>query len=261
MNKIINEIKRIINQNINEYLTDVNLSDLEENGTIYYMNGKNGTGFDWYVNGHLPSFMVFYNDEKNLGAIKLLVYNNGNVVVYIYGNRGNDIIKEISTSIDVSNDDIFKFAVLLKSEADDNSIWDESIDKIGIDVEINNEKMCEFRDLLNYMEPTVRRKNLLDKMAFLSKKVLDDGFRVGYMYRDDAMNENDSGWTFMAGNEADDYVNDHNNIALVSVHDVYLLDSDIWKYIDNPIGTKLIRISSNEFEVDKNDKEIYVEKR
>lgn len=39
------------------------------------------------------------------------------------------------------------------------------------------------------------------------------------------------------------------------------LDGDIFKYIDMPAGTKLIRISSDEFEIDKNTKEIYMEKR
>lgn len=71
MNRILNEIKQIIKQNISKYLSKVQLSDLEENGAVYYMNGKNGTEFDWYVNDHLPSFMVFYNDEQNLGAVKL----------------------------------------------------------------------------------------------------------------------------------------------------------------------------------------------
>lgn len=40
MNRILNEIKEIIKQNINEYLPEVKSSDLEENGTVYYMNGK-----------------------------------------------------------------------------------------------------------------------------------------------------------------------------------------------------------------------------
>ena len=85
MNRILNEIKEIIKQNINEYLPEVKSSDLEENGTVYYMNGKNGTEFDWYVNDHLPIFMVFYNDKQNLGVAKLLIYTNGEVVLYIYG--------------------------------------------------------------------------------------------------------------------------------------------------------------------------------
>ena len=75
------------------------------------------------------------------------------------------------------------------------------------------------------------------------------------------MNENDSGWQFLAGNEDDEYLNKYKNIAIVSVNQAYQLDPDILNYINNPVGTELIRISSNEFEIDKNDKEIFMEKR
>lgn len=261
MNRVLNEIKEIIKQNINEYLPEVKPSDLEENGEVYYMNGKNGTEFDWYVNEHLPSFMVFYNDKQNLGAVKLSIYTDGGVVLYIYGDKGNKVIKEVQTSIEVAENELFNLAVILKSEADDKRIWDASIDKINTNVQINDKAITEFQDSEKYMEPTKNRMKLLNQMAYLSKKILEEGWKVGYMCRDEAMNENDSGWSFMSGNEDDEYINDYNNIALVSVQEVYQLDPYIWDYIDSPVGTKLIRISSNEFEIDKNDKEIYMEKR
>lgn len=106
-----------------------------------------------------------------------------------------------------------------------------------------------------------KRKDSFNLMAYVSKKIIEDRWKVGYMCRDEALNETDSGWSFMAGNEDDEYVADYKNIALLSIYEVYKLDPDIWNYIDNPIGTKLIRISSNEFEIDNNDKEIYTEKR
>ena len=261
MNRILNEIKEIIKKNINEYLPEVKPSDLEENGTVYYMNGKNGTEFDWYVNEHLPSFMVFYNDEQNLGAAKLLIYANGKVVLYLYEDKGNKLIKEIETSIEIIEDELFKLAVILKNETEDKDIWDESIDKVNMDVEITEEEITKFQDSEQYMKPTKNRMNLLNKMAYLSKKVSEDGWKVGYMCREEAMNENDSGWQFLAGNEDDKYLNNNKNCLLVHVQDVYQLDPDIWNYIDNPVGTELIRISSNEFEIDKNDKEIFMEKR
>lgn len=261
MNKILNEIKEIIKKNINEYLPEVKPSDLEENGTVYYMNGKNGTEFDWYVNEHLPSFMVFYNDEQNLGAAKLLIYANGKVVLYLYEDKGNKLIKEIETSIEIIEDELFKLAVILKNETEDKDIWDESIDKVNMDVEITEEEITKFQDSEQYMKPTKNRMNLLNKMAYLSKKVSEEGWKVGYMCREEAMNENDSGWQFLAGNEDDKYLNNHKNCLLVHVQDVYQLDPDIWNYIDNPVGTELIRISSNEFEIDKKNKEIFVEKR
>ena len=261
MNRILNEIKQIIKQNISEYLSEVQLSDLEENGAVYYMNGKNGTEFDWYVNEHLPSFMVFYNDEQNLGAVKLLIHNDGRIALYIYGDRGNKIIKEVQASIEVAENELFNLAVILKDEADDKSIWDGSIDKINTDVEINDEKITEFKDSEKYMEPTKNRMKLLNQTAYLSKKILKEDWKVGYMRRDKPVNENDSGWSFCAGNEDDEYYNDYKNIVLVSVYEVYQIDPDILNYINNPVGTELIRISSNEFEIDKNDKEIFMEKR
>lgn len=261
MNRILNEIKEIIKKNINEYLPEVKPSDLEENGTVYYMNGKNGTEFDWYVNEHLPSFMVFYNDEQNLGAAKLLIYANGKVVLYLYEDKGNKLIKEIETSIEIIEDELFKLAVILKNETEDKDIWDESIDKVNMDVEITEEEITKFQDSEQYMKPTKNRMNLLNKMAYLSKKVSEDGWKVGYMCREEAMNENDSGWQFLAGNEDDKYLNNNKNCLLVHVQDVYQLDPDIWNYIDNPVGTELIRISSNEYEIDKKNKEIFVEKR
>lgn len=150
---------------------------------------------------------------------------------------------------------------MLKSNADDKSIWDESIDKINTDVKVTDEKIEEFQKSKEYMESTINRTNLLNKMAYLSKKVSEEGWKIGYMSRAEAMNENDSGWQFLAGDEDDEYLNDYKNCLLVHVQDVYQLDPDIWNYIDNPVGTELIRISSNEFEIDKKDKKIFMEKR
>lgn len=261
MNKILNEIKKIINENINKYLPDVKQDDLEENGTIYYMNGRNGTEFDWFVNEKISNFMVFYNDEKNLGAIKLTICNNGGVLLYIYGDKGNKIVKEIKTFIQASENEILQLAVILKNEADDNKIWDASIEKINTDIEINEDKIIEFQNAKKYYEPTINRMNLLNSMAYVSKKILEEGWKVGYMCRDEGVNENDSGWQFMAGNETDEYVADYKNIELLRIHEICQLDPDIFNYIDNPIGTKFIRISSSEFELDNNEKEIYTEKR
>lgn len=72
MNRILNKVKEIIDSNRELYLPHVKMSDLENDGEIYYMNGKDGTEFDWYVNDKLPPFMVFYNDEANLGRNKII---------------------------------------------------------------------------------------------------------------------------------------------------------------------------------------------
>lgn len=170
MNRILNEIKQLISKNINIYLPQVKLSDLEENGMVYYMNGKNGTEFDWYVNDKISDFMTFYNDEKNLGAVKLTLYNNGGVSLYIYDDNGSKFIKEVETHIEASENEIFQLAVTLKNEADDNGIWDASIENINTDIEITNDKIDEFRNDKKYFETMRNKKIMFNLHAYVSKK-------------------------------------------------------------------------------------------
>ena len=41
MNKILLEIQKIMLAAVKEHLPEVSMSDLEDNGAVYYMNGKN----------------------------------------------------------------------------------------------------------------------------------------------------------------------------------------------------------------------------
>ncbi len=262
MKKLLTDIHNIIAENLKEYLPNVDKGNLEENGTVYYMNGKNGTEFDWYVNNKISDFMVFYNDENNLGAIKLTLYDKENISLYIYDNKGKTLVKEVNTYIEVDEKELFQLAIILKNEADDKHLWDASIDSINTDIELSDDKIEEFKNNKKYYEDMITKKNTLKLTAFVSKKITEDGWKVGYMERDEPLDKTDSGWMFMAGNEDDAYVADYKNIDLVSIGYVWQqLDSDIFKYINNPIGTKLIRISSSDFEINNNDKEIYMEKR
>lgn len=262
MNRILNEIQKIINKNMALYLPNVKESDLEKQGAIFYMNGNNGTEFDWYVNDKLPSFMTFYDDKDNLGAAKLILYNDGGVELYLYGENGKKLIEKVSAHIDTNETDMLKLAAALRNEADDKKIWDADIEGINTDIEINDDMLNEFKNNQKYYTVMKNRKNILNLNAYVSMKIIDEGWKVGYMERSEPYNEQDSGWFFASGTEEDDYLEDYKNIKLVSVGNVWQqLDSDIFKYIDMPIGTKLIRVSAENFEIDKNDKEIYVVKR
>lgn len=140
----------MINESISKYLPDVKPEDLEENGKIYYMNGKNGTEFDWYVNDKISDMMVFYNDKDNLGAVKLTVYNNGCVLIYVYGDKGNKLVQEIKTFIDINENEIFELAVILRNEADDKRVWDSDIEKINTDIVISDDMITEYKSHEKY---------------------------------------------------------------------------------------------------------------
>ena len=94
--------------------------------------------------------------------------------------------------------------------------------------------------------------------CLVSNKITKDGGKVGYMYRekpDDG--KPDSGWRFMKGDESQEYSNNPSNINVFSINTICNYDPDIIQYLDLPIGIALIRISEHEFEIDKQDKEIY----
>lgn len=95
-----------------------------------------------------------------------------------------------------------------------------------------------------------------------SDKITKDGWKIGYMYREmPDKGVPDSGWRFMKGDESNGYNNDPNNVHVFALNTICNYDPDIIPYLDSPIGTTLIRISSHEFEIDDGKKEIFMEKQ
>ncbi|MGC3450495.1 immunity protein Imm33 domain-containing protein, partial [Pseudomonas aeruginosa] len=45
------------------------------------------------------------------------------------------------------------------------------------------------------------------RRCFETRRVIDEGKAVGYLYSEAPEDENDSGWRLMAGDETDDYMN------------------------------------------------------
>ncbi|MGX9695995.1 immunity protein Imm33 domain-containing protein [Janthinobacterium lividum] len=81
--------------------------------------------------------------------------------------------------------------------------------------------------------------NLVNRYAglcFVTKKVLEDGAPVGYLYREEPDNDDDSGWRFTANDESDDYMNDSANVALVSLGAVLSVDDRFIALLDAPAG-------------------------
>lgn len=261
MDSILSTIKELIFDNRKLYLPHVKDEDLEENGAVYYMNGKNGTEFDWYVNEKLSDFFVFYDDENCMGAVKLTLYSNGGILIYLYDEQGSKLIKEVKTFIDVPKEEILKLAVFLRYETDDRKIWDAKIDDIVWSKGVTAGQISEFQGNAHFYQDMINRKKLLGMFCYVSKKITDEGWKVGYMVREEPHREGDSGWSFMAGNEDDEFLEDYNNIKLLSIAAMCQLAPEIQEHIDKPVGTALIRVDSERLETDRNDRKIYVEKR
>ncbi len=84
------EIKKIIEDYFEEvfdkYRTQIKRTELEQRGVIFYMNGNDGTDFDWEWNNRLCEFQVFYKNAW--GCIKLLVYDTGIMQGYVWLDEG-----------------------------------------------------------------------------------------------------------------------------------------------------------------------------
>ena len=81
--------------------------------------------------------------------------------------------------------------------------------------------------------------NLVNRYAglcFVTKRVLEDGAPVGYLYREEPDNDDDSGWRFTANDESDAYMHDSANVALVSLGAVLSVDDRFIKLLDAPAG-------------------------
>lgn len=133
--KIINKIIEYINAVRKDY-PEVTDDMLVGNGAIYYMNGNDGTQFDWEVNGRCCEFCLFYK-ETEMGFIKVYVDNDDTIDGYVYNEKGYG--KPIYLKcINLFKEEARYLASLLKKEADGKNIWDEDISKINFDNELES---------------------------------------------------------------------------------------------------------------------------
>ena len=119
MNRLLIELKKNMKECLEKYVSDILPDDLEDRGAIFYMNGKNGTEFDWYVNDKVSDFMIFYNDKDNLGAVKATIYNNGELLIYVYGEQGKNVVQRVQTNLDVTTDEVLELAIIFRNKADE----------------------------------------------------------------------------------------------------------------------------------------------
>jgi hypothetical protein len=71
--------------------------------------------------------------------------------------------------------------------------------------------------------------------------VLDEGCKVGYLYREAPDEERDSGWRITSNTESDEYMEDSNNIAYVSLGAVLSRDDSIIELLDHPEDSAFVR--------------------
>lgn len=81
--------------------------------------------------------------------------------------------------------------------------------------------------------------------CIVSNRVLKDGARVGFLYREAADRDDDSGWCITAGDESQDYMDDVTNVSYVTLSAVLKCDSTIMNLLDSEVGAEFVRVGSS----------------
>lgn len=70
--------------------------------------------------------------------------------------------------------------------------------------------------------------------CFATDRIMVDGRKVGYMYRERTTREDDTGWRFFAGDESQAYLDDLSHTGIYSANTIANYDRDIIPYLDTP---------------------------
>ncbi|EHO51350.1 hypothetical protein HMPREF9099_01968 [Lachnospiraceae bacterium oral taxon 082 str. F0431] len=74
-----------------------------------------------------------------------------------------------------------------------------------------------------------------------SDRIMVDGEKIGYMCREYADHDGDSGWRFTAGDEDEEYMSNPENAGVYTLNAVANVDMDIIPFLNSPVGSGFFR--------------------
>lgn len=78
-------------------------------------------------------------------------------------------------------------------------------------------------------------------------RIVVDGAKVGYMYRERPARPLDSGWRFFAGDEDAEYMNKSEHHGIYDINTIVNYDSDILPFLDAGLGSRFERNATGKF--------------
>ena len=117
--------------------------------------------------------------------------------------------------------------------------------------DLKHKDPVEFREChiidtdLNDPVPSITDKYI--KRCFVTNNILYDGQSVGYLYREEPDNDEDSGWRFTTGTETDKYMDDSNNLSCVSLGAVLREDDHCLTLLEREEGVAFAKDEEGKF--------------
>jgi hypothetical protein len=102
--------------------------------------------------------------------------------------------------------------------------------------------------LLRIADSDLRRIVAATGACLATDRIVVDGCKVGYCYREPPESEDDSGWRFFAGDEELAYLENADNLGLYEVNTIANYDEAIIGVLDYPAGCAFRLAPSGAFE-------------
>lgn len=118
----------------------------DSDSVIFYMNGNDGTDFDWDCNGRACEFMVFFK-ETEMGFIKVCVNSDDTITGWLYESdyKYGDNPTELE-ELKLNNGDAKYIAALMYNIADRRELWDKALDQLDTGYELKQYEVDMFGD-------------------------------------------------------------------------------------------------------------------
>ncbi len=119
-------VKDYITNALSKHAVGITPEQLLDSGAIFYMNGNDGTDFDWRFNNRTCEFMVFYK-STNYGIMQVVVTDCGFIKGYYYADNGKADAIHLESQY-VGAIEALELKNWLEDNFDDKMLWDKPID-------------------------------------------------------------------------------------------------------------------------------------
>lgn len=82
--------------------------------------------------------------------------------------------------------------------------------------------------------------------SIVSNHILNDGLPILFMYRENPIEKEDSGWRFLSGLEDQEYLDEPSNSRFIGLNTMANMENKIITHLKKPRGTELERSSASE---------------
>ena len=124
--EMIEKIIDYVDEKIDDFKVD--RKSLVDSGGIFYMNGNDGTMFDYEENDRLCEFEVFYS-STNYCFLKMFIGSNGEFLVYIYDEIEKNKYTEFR-SFELNEEEVEELAYFMYDNFDKHRKWDQNIEEV-----------------------------------------------------------------------------------------------------------------------------------